>query len=190
MPENAHQLRISRPDRRSHGGEVVSDEFLGIVTRRHIVTKSGIVSMILPQVGSRTVEAQDVTDHAMKRRAQEVASLREERVERSAVVFQAGFCAGNAKAHGAGLRGHTQPRQQLDEVGIGPVVEHDEPGIDGVCPAVQRDRNSMGMSADVIVGLEDSHFMCCAEQVGGEHAGDAGSADRNFHSSCGPEQSA
>ena len=96
----------------------------------------------------------------------------------------------HAETHVAGLRGNLEFFQKPGKVRVRPLVVNDEPGIDGVCPAVQRDRNSMGMSADVIVGLEDSHFMCCAEQVGGEHAGDAGSADRNFHSSCGPEQSA
>ncbi|MNF09596.1 hypothetical protein D3C81_1810970 [compost metagenome] len=55
--------------------------------------------------------------------------------------------------------------EQADEVWVGPVVEHDEPGIHRVPLALPLHIDCMGMAADPIGGLKYRHLVPAGQQV-------------------------
>jgi hypothetical protein len=72
---------------------------------------------------------------------------------------------------------------QFNEVGIRPVVEHDEAGIDGVGFSTHSHRDGMGMAADIAVGLEDRNIVVRAEKICGEQTRDAATDNCDSHGS-------
>ena len=91
-----------RPERRTHGDQVVVDEFPGVALQLHELAE-GNVAVGLELVGGLAVEAQDSSQHPVEARAQQIASLGEERVERLARVLQSAALIAYAEAHGARL---------------------------------------------------------------------------------------
>ncbi len=109
-----------------------------------------------------------------------------EGVEVGAPVLHAGELAAHREAHLAGLAGHVEALEQLDEVRVVAVVEDDEAGVDGVVlqGAVgtgQLDVDGVGVAADPGAGLEDGHVVVRVEQVGADEPRDPGSDDGDPH---------
>ena len=72
------------------------------------------------------IEAQDVKDHAVKRRPEDVRSLCEKCVERRPVVFETRAFVTHAEAHCARLRRNPELLQQLcAEAGFSEFRTHD-----------------------------------------------------------------
>ena len=142
---------------------------------------------IVQQCRRFAVEAQDVQQHAVERWPQQVAALGEQRVERCTVVFEAAAAIADAETHVAGLGLDTEFVQQRDEIRIGDIVEHDEPGVHGTALAACQHVDGIGVAADAAVGLEDRDVMPLGQPIGRDVAGDAGADDGDLHgrTSCG-----
>ena len=171
------------PDRRAHRHDVVVDEALAVAALLQVLAERQVGGDALfgeVELGL-AVEAQDVAQHAPEGRAQQVAALGEEAVEVVAVVFGAAGRVMHREAHLGGLRGDAELVQQADEVGVGPVVEHDEAGVDGEGLALHLDIHRMGMAADPVTGLEQGDLVLALQQVGAGQAGDAAADDGDFH---------
>ena len=127
------------------------------------------------------VETHDVAQHAVKRRPQQIAPLREQGVERGAVVLEPARLVAHAEAHRACLRLDPQFVEQRNEVRISPVVEHDETGVDGVTFAIQFDRVRVRVAADMAARLEHRNVVVTVQTVRNHVAGDAAADDGDFH---------
>ena len=134
------------------------------------------------QIAQRfAVEAQDVAQHPPERRRTEVAALSKQAVEGITVVLNARNRVAHRKAHLRGLEGHAQRGQQANEVRVGPVVEHDEAGINGVLLAVDGHVHGMGMTANPVSGFKHADLVVAIEQIRGSQPRDATANDRDFH---------
>ena len=127
------------------------------------------------------VEAQNVAQHAPEARRQQVAPLGKQAVEVVAVVFGARLRIAHREAHLGGLRGHAQLIQQADEVGVGPVVEHNKTGVDGKAFALHFNVNRMAVAAHPVTGLKHSDVVLAVEQIGAGQAGNTAADDGYFH---------
>ena len=156
-------------------------EFLPIAVRCQVVAQPGVVIATVEEARGLAIEAQDVADHPVERRREQVAALGEQRVQRGAVVFQSGFLAAHAETHRTGLGFNPEFIHQGDEIRVGPVVEDDEAGIDGPVPAAEFDVVGMGVAADMVAGLEDGDVMAWVQAMGRREAGDAGADDGQPH---------
>ena len=120
----------------------------------------------------------------MERRAQQVAPLCKHGIERVALVLHPGLFTLDAEAHLAGLRMHAKLVEQGDKVGIGPVIEDDEAGIDRLLPVPVLDEVGMGMPTGMTAGLEHGDIVFTAQMPGGDIAGNTGSDYGDLHSDC------
>ncbi|MNG14453.1 hypothetical protein D3C81_392010 [compost metagenome] len=71
-----------------------------------------------------------------------------------AVVLEASTRVMHRKAHLRGLRGNLEMVEQADEIGVGPVVKYDEPGIHRVPLSLPLHIDGMGMATDPVGGLK------------------------------------
>ena len=177
-----HARRIGGPDRRTHRYQVVVDELRRILAGGKIITQTNFVRG-LQQLRRYMVKAQNIANHAMKRRPQQIAPLCEQGVQRGAVVFQAASLVTHAETHGRWLRLNPQFVQQRDKVWIRPVVVNDKSGVDGVTLAIEFNRVRMGVPADVAGGLEHGDVVRGVQMMCDDIAGDAAADDGDFH--CG-----
>ncbi len=180
-PEHVRQRH--GPDCRTHRHDVVVNEALAITTVFQIFAQRGVGrdTLVFQVVYRLTIEAHDIAQHAPEPGRQQVAALGKQAVEVVAVIFDAGARVVHRKAHFGRLETHVQLTQQFDEVRVGPVVEHNETGIDGIGAAFNLHINRVGMPADPVGGLEDRHLMPAIEQIGAGQPGDTAANDCNFH---------
>ena len=127
------------------------------------------------------IETQDVGDHPQEGRAQQVPALREQRVDRRAVVLEAGTLAAQAEAHVRRLPGDAEFLEHRDEVRVRPVVENDEAGVHRPGAARELDIHRVGVAAGIVVRLEDRHVVVARKAPRRMKAGDAGADDRDPH---------
>lgn len=112
------------------------------------------------EVGQRfAVEAQDIPEHAPETHRQQIAPLRKQGVQAVPVVGQAACRVVHREAHFGWQRGDPELVEQADEMRVGPVIEDDETGVDGVGRAATADIDRVGMPADPAVGFEHRHLM-------------------------------
>ena len=169
-----HRAGLRRPDRRDHRYEVAIREFIAegllpqIVTQRHGFVRHADVRDRLP------VEPQNITHHAMKRRPQHIAPLRKEPVERGAVVLDQVIFGVHTEAHLAGLRGLTDLVEQLDEIGVSPIVEDNKSGINRERLTGFVNIDGIRVPADVRRGLKHRDIELIAQLVRRDIAGNAG----------------
>ena len=76
----AHALGRRRPDGRAHRQDVVLDEVIPVVVQRQVFAQREPQCGLVQQGGGLAVEAQYVGQHAVKRRAKQVAALREQAI--------------------------------------------------------------------------------------------------------------
>ena len=125
---------VGGPDGRSHGREVLPLEGLAVAVPPQILSQGlAVADATGVQVSHGfPVEAHDVPDHGHESPGQQVAALGEQGIEIGAGVFQPGLLVADAEAHGGGFAAHAQAVQQGNELRIGPVIEDNKAGIDGV----------------------------------------------------------
>ncbi len=181
-----HDLRLRGPDRRSHGQDVLLDEGTGVAALFEVITEWNIGRFGPQQLRRRAVEAQDVREHAVEGRAQQVAALGEQAVQRRALVLQARAVMLDAEAHVAVLPADPQFIQQRQEIRIGALVEHDETRVHRVSAPRVPDVDGMGMAADATVRLVHGDIVLAREVVSRDVARDPGSYDRDLHRSRPP----
>ena len=175
--EVEHAAAGGRPDGTPHRQDVALDEGARIALAREVLAERDAVVVAGEQCAGAAVEAQDVGDHAQERGVEEVPPLREQRVDRGAVVLEPGALAAQREAHVRPLPGRAHRLEQVDEVRVGPVVEDDEAGVDGVAAPVPLDIHGGGVTADIVVGLEDREVVVTVQVPGRGHAGDARAHD-------------
>ncbi len=180
--EAEHALGIGRPDRGTHRDQVVLDEAAAVLVRRQVIAQRHPRRVLREQRGCLAVEAQDFQHHAVEGRPQQVAALREQPVDRGAVVLQSGVRVAHGEAHGALLPLHAQLFEQRDEVRVRAVVVHDETRVDPVRLAFELDAVRVRVAAHVVTCLEHGDRMPGLVQAAGDDiAGDAGPDDRDLH---------
>ena len=171
-----HARRIGGPDGRPHGDEVIADERLAVTLEVQVVAEADI-DFAIEQPRRFAIEAQDVADHAVEARPEQVAALGEQRIDAGAVVFQTGRFVPHAETHVALLRGHAQFVHQRDEVRVGPVIEDDESGVDGVALALILDVVGMRVAADVAAGFEQRDVVLAMQVMRDDIAGNTAADD-------------
>ncbi len=176
-----HRRRVGGPDRRPHRHDVVVHERAPVAAAREELAERKLTAGLVEQARRLAVESQDVAHHAEERRSQQVAPLREQRVERRAVVLEPGDLVAHREAHAACLRRDAELVEQRDEVRVGAVVEDDEAGVHVPGPAVHLDCVRVRVAADVVARLEHRDVVLTVEFAGRDVARDAGTDDRNLH---------
>ena len=111
----------------------------------------------------------------------QVAALREQRVQGRAVVFEPAAFIAQAEAHVRALVLDAEVVQQRNEARIGPVVEHDEAGVDREAPALPVDVDRVRVAADVRAGFEHRDVVLAMQACGDDQAGDARTNDGDAH---------
>ena len=86
--EVQHAAARCRPDGATHRHDVLLDESARVALALQVVAESFGVSVIAQQGPTVTIEAQNVGDHLQEFRIDDIPSLREQRVDRGAVVFE------------------------------------------------------------------------------------------------------
>src|SRR6185295_18312443 len=76
------------------------------------------------------VEAQDIEQHAMMRRAKKVSRVREEAAKPRSAVLHVATAARGAERHFARLRRDAELGEELREIRIGALVVDDEAGVE------------------------------------------------------------
>src|SRR5262245_47459473 len=98
-----HRRRFGRPDRSSHWDDVTFDELARVAAAAKIFAERERRIRIDMKRLRFAIEAQDLSEHAQKRRPYQIAALCEQRIERRAVVLEPGALATQAEAHVRGL---------------------------------------------------------------------------------------
>ncbi|KPM83191.1 hypothetical protein AOR10_24570, partial [Vibrio alginolyticus] len=132
--EVAQVAQARRPDRRPHGQQVAALEGLAEgVALEPLTQRHGRVERAVVHGPYRlAIEAQDLAQQAVEAGAQQVAALGEQAGQGMAVVLEVSARLVYREAHLGGLGEYSEALHQPLEVRIGPVVEDDEAGIDGV----------------------------------------------------------
>lgn len=138
-----------------------------------IAVTPGATEALACAIGVTIHAGDEAIDHAMKTGSEKIAALGEQRIERCAVVFQAGALVLDAKAHIAVLPGHIELVEHGNEVGIGPVIENNETGIHRIALTGQFYIDRMGMTTRTTVRLKYRHFMLTGQFPGHHIARDA-----------------
>ncbi|MNF69191.1 hypothetical protein D3C84_510660 [compost metagenome] len=150
----------------------MQDETLAVAAGLQIVVEGGVgFDPLLFEVAQGFfVEAQNIAQHAPESRRQQIASLGEKAVEVIAVVLETAVGVGDRKAHLRGFETHTQLAEQANEVGVGPVIENDKPGIHRITLTIDRHVFSVRMPAKTITGLKQGDLVSTIEQIGAGQA--------------------
>ncbi|MNP17956.1 hypothetical protein D3C76_1104080 [compost metagenome] len=150
-----------RPDRRPHRHDVVVDEALPIALCLKVGAQGGVgVDTLVVQVGQcLAVEPQNIPDHAPETRGHQVAALGKQCVQVVAVVLQASNRVMHGETHLGRLRSDLELVEQPDELGVGPVVENDEAGIDCMALALPDHIEGMRVAPDPLLGFENRYFV-------------------------------
>ncbi len=117
------------------------------------------------------------------RRTEQVAPLREHAEQGVAGILQTAVIRAHRERHVAGDRRHVQAIKQSHQIGIGSLVEDDEPGIDGyrLAGLPPRHLDRVGMAADAAVLLVHHDVVMLVQQPGGTHAGNPGTDHGESH---------
>ena len=130
------------------------DELLPVSLAVEVLADGERIVIRVEQLGRLAVESQHVAEHAVKRRAEQVRSLGEQTVERTALVLHAALLTANAEAHVGVLGGYFQLPKQSDEVRVGAMVEDHESRVDVVHIAERLGPHRVRVAAQVVIGLE------------------------------------
>ena len=136
------------------------------------------------QRGGRAVEAEDIGQHAQECRAQQIAALRENRVQVATRPFQPAVRQRNGERHIGRGGGNVELFKQLHQVRIGTVIEDQEAGIHAVRDAVEGHVHRVRMTAKVAAGLEQCHLdtrLGLCQPIGAREPRNPRSDYRNFH---------
>ncbi len=127
------------------------------------------------------IETHDVREHAIKTWTQQIAALREQRVQCFAIVFKAGLLVADAEPHGRGFGSHAEFIQQCDEVRVRPVIKDNKSGVDGVPFTIQFDVDGVGVPAEIVVGFKQGDLVIRVQAIGRNQSRDSRADDRQLH---------
>ena len=127
--EAEHVLRLCRPDSSAHGNDIFVDKYFAVLAVMQEVAEALIAVYVADRFSGFTVKAQDVRDHLVEHGSEQVTALGKQRVQVVAIIFKPGIFAFDAEAHLGFLYIDIEFFKQPDEVGVGPVVQYDKPGI-------------------------------------------------------------
>ena len=168
---------VCGPYRRAHGGEVLALEGLAVAIALQVFTQ-GLAVTDPPRVEvchRFLIESQDVPHHGEKTPGEQVAALGEQAVEIGAGIFESGLLVPYTETHGGGLAGDPQAVHESNEVGVGPVIEDYEAGVDGVVAGAQFHIHRGGVATDSLAGLKHRYLVSCAQVVRAAEPGNSGS---------------
>ena len=151
----------------------------------------GVVGAIFgEELARRAVKAHDLGEHPEVPRVDRPAALSEEAAETLASgVLQAAATAAHGHAHLGGLRGDAQLGEEAKQRGIGPLVVHEEAGVDGErVAAVVEDVVGVSVAAEPGERLIEGHVMGGPEGVRGSESGHAGTDDCDLLHSTPPSE--
>ena len=118
----------------------------------------------------------------MERRAQQVATLREQGIQVVTPVFYAAVVTADAETHFRRLSLDSELIQKLDKHGVSPVIVNNETCVDRVLAAMMLDIDGCGMPPDSRRRFIDGYVVSVPQVVGGGQAGYTGTDDCDIHS--------
>jgi hypothetical protein len=171
------------PDARHHRHRVMPDEVRRVpLLLQELAVRRQVVGVGSFEVLARAaVEPHDLEQHAGVLTAQQPTRLCQQATCTAATgELQSAVLAADAHAHLGRSRVDSELGEQTSQQGVGPVVVHDEAGVDDVPTAVRRgDVVAVRVTAEPVVGLEQRHVVRPPQQVGRGEPGDAGAHDRD-----------
>ena len=142
----------------------------------------GLVVAALPFTADFAVKAGDIGQQSPESWAKEVAALGEQAVQVTTVVLQPGAVVAYRKAHLALLSSNPEFVDQVDEIGVGPVVEDDKPGIDRRLLSLFFHVYGVGMATDISGRFKDLYVVVAEQAVGATEPGNPRTDNRDlFH---------
>ncbi len=162
--ERAHLARVGRPHGRDLGHDQPLDERAGEVVAREQLAERLPRLLVVQQPAHLAVEAQQIHDHPLKARAEEVPRLAEQ-PPGGAAVLEVLLLALHREAHVRGLGGHAEAFEQAREVGVVAVVHHDEARVHVVGVVLGVHPHRVRVPAGVGVGLIHDDLVLALEQV-------------------------
>jgi len=169
------------PDRRAHGEQVVPGKILRISVLEQEFANRGLVVALDDEIPGFSIKSQDVGQHSIESRPQQVATLREQRIQRMAVIFQAAPVVAHAETHRCRPRCNAEFVEQPNEMRIRPVVKHDEACVDGVTLAVKFEIDRVRMAARIVVGFKHRDVVLGAQPIRRHKSRNARTNHSNFH---------
>ena len=113
----------------------------------------------------------EIGDHPVEGRRDDVAAAREQPVGRGAVVLEVGPVT-DAEAHAEGWVGTPSSSSRRSKLRVVAVVEDDEAGVDVVGAVLAFDVHRVRVPARLLGGLEDDDVVLAVEQVRADEPGD------------------
>ena len=172
--------RRRRPDRGGHRHEVAVPERPSVASRveeraeRRFRQRAGG-----ERRGGLAIEAQDVREHRPERGGKGVRGPREQRREVRAGPLEAAAVVAYRERHLGGHARHAELGEQVDQVRVRAVVEHQEAGVHRVRDVVERHVDGVRMSARTRFGLEHGDRVpLLLQEPRGAQPGDARADDR------------
>ena len=118
------------------------------------------------------IEAQQITHHAQESGIGQIALLGKQRRKAAQPIFDPATADGGGKAHIRFRHRHIEGCEELGQIGIVGVVEHDKAGIDRLIATLAR-HDRARMSAQTRLGLEQGDVMRIGKVIGSAHARDS-----------------
>ena len=175
-----HPRRVRRPHRGGLRHDQPLHEVARVAARVEELAERGPVAVQPDQRLRLAVEAQQVEQHPVERRLDQMRATREQAVGRGAVVLEV-VAVRHGEAHLGRLGRHPELVEQPLEARVVAVVVDDEAGVHVVGLVGQVHPDRVGVSAETRVGLEQRDLVAAAEQVGADQPGDPGADDRDLH---------
>ena len=178
--EAEHLLRRGRPHRGRHRDEVEVEEVLAEPVARAPVAQRGRLRLggAPPGLGE-AVELVDLPEQLPEARAQEVAALREQVVQRAAAPLEPRRVMADRERHRGRLRTHAELLEQPAEVRVRDLVEHHEAGVhrQGAPGAGFGDVDRVGVAAGAGIRVEERDVVVRAQEAQATEAAHAGADD-------------
>ena len=186
--ELQHLIGRAAPDAAEHGQEVpVAEGVAKVVLAQKIGQRLAHLrlTVVTGDARAQRVEAQHIGQHAPELRVDQIALLCKHAGQVGTAPFE------RLSVHGAGHLGRKrhvarhaldlQLRKQIDQVGIGALVEDQKAGVHAVGDRAlrcrQRDVHRVGVAAEVVARLVQGQLGLALQGVGGRKAGNAGADD-------------
>ncbi len=174
-----HVLRRCRPDCGSHRQQVIAHEGMSQPMLTQIVAQAHALRRVGKALLRLRIEAADVDQHAPEIRADQVAALSEEHRRRGTTILEPAIVAGDREGHVRLRNRYVEVVEEGIQIGIVPVVEHNEPGIHRDHPVTRIHLDRIRVATDVLRTFIDRDPVPLGQQPAGGHARDAGTDDRD-----------
>src|SRR5579872_608695 len=148
-------FRRRRPHSSRHRVQIVTREIASELISMEVIPQCDFSACWIPQKLARfPVKAHDLRQEAIVSHAKQVAPARKKSAQSTAAVFKSSFPAGNAERHVTGLPDDTHLSKQANQIGVSPVVMHNETGVDRQNATTGFDLMGMGMTSEASLFFE------------------------------------